>query len=270
MPPASPPASGPTGRATIRRGRKRPACSAVSSGEELGLAGKVVDKATFDRLCDNRHPTEDRSLTPRTNDFRRVCKDLTFSRAEVVFHHRGVRRRGGTASACEKPSTTRWRRRWPRISSPTCSAGSDADGADYDITTGNALTAGFDHATSRPEDDDAIPDPHWHKHLLFLNATKRPDGRIVAGQFGNIVRDKAYYEAAFYARLAGKLEALGYVIDRRGGKEWEIAGVPQSAIDTFSKRTTQIEAEAERLGISDAAEQGGSWGPRSGPRSRRR
>ena len=80
------------------------------------------------------------------------------------------------------------------------------------------------------------------------------DGRIKAGQFGNIVRDKGYYRAAFYSRLAGKLEGLGYVIDRRGGKEWEIAGVPQSVIDKFSKRTTQIEAEAERLGITDAAD----------------
>src|ERR1700731_1836396 len=45
-------------------------------GEELGLAGKVVDQETFERLCDNRMPFEDK---PRTNDFRRVLKDLRFS-----------------------------------------------------------------------------------------------------------------------------------------------------------------------------------------------
>ena len=48
-------------------------------------------------------------------------------------------------------------------------------------------------------------------------------------------------------------KALGYAIDRRGGNEWEIAGVPQSTIDMFSKRTAQIEAEAEKQGITDAA-----------------
>ena len=99
-----------------------------------------------------------------------------------------------------------------------------------------------------------LPDPHWHKHLLVWNATYDPvEDRIKAGQLGNVVRDKGYYRAAFYSRLAGKLEALGYAIDRRGGNEWEIAGVPQSIIDKFSKRTAQIEAEAEKLGITDAA-----------------
>ena len=87
------------------------------------------------------------------------------------------------------------------------------------------------------------------------NATFDPvEGRIKAGQLGNVVRDKGYYRAAFYSRLAGKLEGLGYGIDRRGGNEWEIGGVPQATIDKFSKRTAQIEAEAEKLGITDAAE----------------
>ena len=67
------------------------------------------------------------------------------------------------------------------------------------------------------------------------------------------MHDKPFYRAAFYARLANKLEAMGYVIDRRGGTEWEIAGVPQSTIDKFSKRTSQIEAESEKRGITDAA-----------------
>ena len=39
---------------------------------------------------------------------------------------------------------------------------------------------------------------------------------------------------------------MGYVIDRRGGKEWEITGVPQSAIDKFSKRSGEVEAEHDR------------------------
>ena len=36
------------------------------------------------------------------------------------------------------------------------------------------------------------------------------------------------------------------MIDRRGGKEWEIAGIPQSMIDTFNKRSHEIEAEHRR------------------------
>ena len=90
-------------------------------------------------------------------------------------------------------------------------------------------------------------------HLLIWNMTQRADGKILAGQFGRLVRDKPYYRAVFYSLLADKLEKLGYVIDRRGGTDWEIAGVPQSVIDKFSKRTAQIEADAERRGITDEA-----------------
>ena len=127
-------------------------------------------------------------------------------------------------------------------------------GADEDRTTGNLLTAASITRRPGPKNSDTLPDPHWHRHLLVWNATYDPvEDRIKAGQLGNVVRDKGYYRAAFYARLACKLEALGYAIDRRGGNEWEIAGVPQSTIDTFSKRTAQIEAEAEKQGITDAA-----------------
>jgi conjugative relaxase-like TrwC/TraI family protein len=234
-------------------GQEAPGRYSGKLAEEWGLAGKVVDKATFERLCDNRHPFADRPLTARTNDFRRVCKDLTFS---------GPKSFSIIEAFASEEERQHLRQIFDDAVSETVAEEIEPDmqcrvregGADYDITTGNALTAGFDHGTARPEDDDTLPDPHWHKHLLVWNATRRPDGRIMAGQFGDIVRDKGYYRAAFYARLAGKLEDAGYVIDRRGGFDWEIAGVTQSMIDKFSKRTAQIEAEAERLGIVDEAE----------------
>ncbi len=221
--------------------------------ERLGLNGMVVDKETFERLCDNLHPTEDERLTPRTNDKRRVCKDLTFS---------GPKSFSIIEAFASDEERKRLRQAFDDAITETVDQDIEPDmqtrvrkkGADYNRTTGNVLTAGFDHATARPENPDEIADMHWHKHLLVWNATYDPvEDRIKAGQLGNVVRDKGYYRAAFYARLAGKLEDLGYGIDRRGGNEWEIAGVLQSTIDKFSKRTAQIEAEAEKLGITDAA-----------------
>jgi conjugative relaxase-like TrwC/TraI family protein len=223
--------------------------------ERLGLAGKTIDKASFDRLCDNLHPSEDRPLTPRTNDQRRVCYDFTFSGpkswslAEAFADdelRRGMRQAFDEAVAETVAQDIE----------PDMQARERAKGADHDVTTGNVLTAGFNHATARPE-DGSPPDPHWHQHLLIWNATQTADGRMRAAQFGNIVRDKGYYEAAFYSRLAAKTKAMGFEIDRRGGKEWEIAGVPQSMIDGFSKRTSRIESEAEKRGVTDAAEKAG-------------
>jgi len=238
-------------------GQESPGRFGGKLGERLGLAGKVVDKETFDRLCDNLHPTRNDPLTPRTNEKRRVAKDLTFSGPKSFSILEAF------ASDAERQ---RLRQAFDDAITETVDKDIEPDmqtrvrirGAEHDRTTGNVLTAAFDHATARPKDSSTLPDPHWHKHLLVWNATYDPvEDRIKAGQLGNVVRDKGYYRAAFYSRLAGKLENLGYVIDRRGGNDWEVAGVLQSTIDKFSKRTAQIEAEAKKRGITDAAEKAG-------------
>lgn len=237
-------------------GQESPGMYGGKLAERLGLAGQVVDKQSFDRLCDNLHPSGGTPLTPRTNDYRRVCKDLTFSGPKsfsiVEAMADDAERRRLLRAFDDSVSETIAEDIEPDMQSRV-----RLDGADYDRVTGNALTASFDHATARPKDDESLPDMHRHKHVLVWNATFDPvENRIKAGQLGDIVRDKGYYRAAFYARLAGKLEAMGYGIDRRGGNEWEIAGVPQSAIDRFSKRTSQIEAEADRLNVTSAARKG--------------
>jgi len=215
---------------------------------QLGLAD-TVDKSGFDRMCDNLHPTTGLPLTPRTNDERRVGYDFVFSGPKSfsdleAFAGEAERRSligafdesvEETMGEIEADMRTRVRR----------------GGERSDRVTGNMAWASFRHSTSRPV-EGSPPDPHRHTHVLVFNATHDPEERrIKAGEFGFIKRDGEYFTAAFYARLAHKLEGLGYVIDRRGGKEWEIAGVPQSVIDKFSKRTRQIEDEAEKRGITD-------------------
>jgi conjugative relaxase-like TrwC/TraI family protein len=220
----------------------------------LGLAG-TVDKPSFDRMCDNLHPTTGRPLTPRTNDERRVGYDFVFSAPKSFSDIEALASEDErsrllsafdasveeTMEEVEADMRTRVR----------------LGGERSDRVTGNMVWAAFRHSTSRPV-GDAPPDPHRHTHVLVFNATHdQEEGRIKAGEFGFIKRDGEYYTAAFYARLARKLEGLGYVIDRQGGKEWEIAGVPRSVIDKFSKRTKQIEAEAERRGITDPERKSG-------------
>ncbi len=247
------PGAEPSRQDYYSEGQESPGRFGGKLAERLGLKDKPVDKETFDRLCDNLHPTKNQPLTPRTNETRRVCKDLTFSGPKSFSILEAF------ASDAERK---RLRQAFDDAISETVENDIEPDmqtrvrigGADTDRTTGNVLTAGYDHATARPKNADTLADPHWHKHLLVWNATYDPvEHRIKAGQLGNVVRDKGYYRAAFYSRLAGKLEGMGYAIDRRGGNEWEIAGVPQAVIDKFSKRTAQIEDEAEKQGITDAA-----------------
>ena len=62
----------PTRQDYYSEGQESPGRFGGKLAERLGLAGKPVDKETFDRLCDNINPATGESLTPRTNEARRV------------------------------------------------------------------------------------------------------------------------------------------------------------------------------------------------------
>jgi conjugative relaxase-like TrwC/TraI family protein len=215
----------------------------------LGLSGKVTKEA-FDRMVDNLHPVTGKQLTPRTKDNRRVGYDFTVSvpkSASILrsFASEGLaeeldaardRAIAGMMAEIEADMQTRIRR----------------DGAAEDRLTGNLAYAAFHHTTARPVSGQP-PDMHDHTHLLVFNATMdAEEDRIKAGQFGNLKRDGEYYAAVFDSLYAREVEKLGFVIDRQGGKKWEIAGILQSMIDKFSKRTNEVEDEAARKGIVDA------------------
>ncbi len=236
---------------------------------ELDLHG-TVSKQAFDRLCDNLHPQTGEKLTPRTDGERRVGYDFTFSGPKSFSILLGLaseeERQRLRAAFRESVEETMAEEIEPDMQCRVRKGGMDAD-----RRTGNMVWAAFYHSTARPVDfekfmarmaangdipdwlraanDNIPPDMQEHAHVFVFNATRDPvENRIKAGQFGGIKRDGEYFAAVFYSKLAGRLEAMCYAIDRRGGKEWEIAGIPQSMIDTFSKRTDDVEEEhANRL-----------------------
>jgi conjugative relaxase-like TrwC/TraI family protein len=117
-------------------------------------------------------------------------------------------------------------------------------GQDTDRTSGNLVYAWFVHRETRPI--DGMPDPHFHIHAYVFNATlDETENRWKAGQFINLKADAPFYEAAFNARLAGKLIESGYGI-RRTERDFELSSVTRELIDKFSKRTILIEKLARR------------------------
>jgi conjugative relaxase-like TrwC/TraI family protein len=210
----------------------------------LELSGQV-DKAGFDALCDNVNPATGERLTARMKGARRVGYDINFhcpksvsvlyaltgDEAILTAFRESVR---DTMREIETAMQTRVR----------------VGGRSEDRATANMAWAEFVHFTARPV--GGVPDPHLHAHCFTFNATlDREEGKIKAGQFGSIKRDAPYYEAGFHARLASRLAALGYGIERTA-KGWDVAGVPASLIDKFSRRTAEIEAHAKAKGITDA------------------
>src|SRR5215472_10877632 len=125
-------------------------------------------------------------------------------------------------------------------------------GKNEDRVTGNLMYVVWPHETTRPLEDGTV-DPQKHRHVTVLNVSyDAEEDALKACQFGNIVRDKAYYQAAYHARVAHGLAELGYGI-KKDGNSFTLAGIERETVDKFSRRTAVIEAEAERKGITDAA-----------------
>ncbi len=214
-----------------------------NGAEKLGLTG-VVDKEQFDRLAENRHPFEDRNLTPRTRADRRVGWDLTFSVSKSVsilwalsqdhrildLVHESVNE---TLGEIEKDVLTRVH----------------TGNTMHTEKTGNIIAATWLHTTSRPVDGVAMPQIHVHAWLA--NATFRGN-RAQAMDISLVKKDGPYYEARFHSRLADKLrERLKLSIMRQGNKWFEIEGVPRHIVERYSERLKQIEQYAKDHNITD-------------------
>src|ERR1700688_3263764 len=113
------------------------------------------------------------------------------------------------------------------------------NGMDEDRVTGNMAWAEFIHTTSRPV--DGLPDPQLHAHVFVFNTTwDQEEARWKAGQFKYLNRDAPYFQAAFRVRLANNLQDLGFGVERKRD-DFEVSGMPASAVKRFSRRTEEIE-----------------------------
>lgn len=213
--------------------------------ERLGITG-MASKEHFFALCENKQPLTGKALTPRTKEERTTGYDINFHcpKSVSIIHalskdnhimelfQSSVR---ATMQDIEADAQTRVRK----------------EGRYSDRKTGELIWADFTHQTARPVDDSA-PDPHLHSHCFVFNVTwDEQEKRYKAGQFRGIKRDMPYYQALFHKRLSDKLIEAGYAI-RKTANSFEIVGVPQKAIDLFSKRTDAIGQYAKENHITDA------------------
>jgi conjugative relaxase-like TrwC/TraI family protein len=212
--------------------------------EQLGLSGRV-DQESYFALCDNRNPVTGEQLTPRQKTNRRPMYDWTFSAPKavsVLYEFTGDERIRDvftqsyreTLSEAEAEMKARVRK----------------GGKDEDRVTGNMVAAEFTHFTARPVEGRI--DPHLHAHCIVFNTTFDPaEKRWKASQQGDLKRDADYWEAAFHARFAKRLNDLGYATVK-DGSSFTLAGLPESITEKFSSRRNQIESEAAERGITTA------------------
>jgi conjugative relaxase-like TrwC/TraI family protein len=216
--------------------------------ERLGLQGEVAAQ-DFTALAGNKDPNTGERLTVRDVANARPGYDFTFSPPKSVS---ALWARTGDQSLAEafRQSILDTLRDdiEPRMMTRVRRGGQDGN-----AVTGNLVAALFSHDTTRPLKEDGKPDPHLHIHAYCFNRTFAPhEDRWQAAQLGDLHLDGRYLEAAFEARLAARLRQMGYVLERNGKGSWEIAGVPDSVNQKFSRRRfKEILPEAERRGIAD-------------------
>ncbi|MCA9186072.1 MAG: MobF family relaxase [Pirellulaceae bacterium] len=209
--------------------------------ERLGLHGELVFDH-FSALCRNRHPLTGKQITAAHRDNRRVGYDITFSVSKsvsILYALAGDERIlkafqqsvQDTMQLIEQDAAVRLRK----------------DGANSDRLVGNLVYSDFYHSLSRPTGQDNVPQPQLHAHVVVQNmAFDSEEGIWKALQAGGIKASAPYFQAAFRAKLAERIQQLGYEIDVNDN-DFEIRGIPDRVIKAFSKRTEEVEQLARML-----------------------
>jgi conjugative relaxase-like TrwC/TraI family protein len=116
-------------------------------------------------------------------------------------------------------------------------------GGGQHVSGQGVLAVGFDHRTSREGD------PLLHTHLVIANRVQGPDGRWTALDGRDLYRHRlaadTIYRATYQRELVRTLGVEWTAVDRHGNRE--LVGMPEELVRGFSKRTSQIDAELDRL-----------------------
>jgi conjugative relaxase domain, TrwC/TraI family len=110
--------------------------------------------------------------------------------------------------------------------------------------TGNLTWASFSHSTTREKD------PQTHTHCLIQNLTYDQDGKAYSLESKGIYQLRALADRIYKNEMASNLKNLGLNVEFDKKGNFEIQGYTQEQLNTFSKRTDQIDSYLEKQGIN--------------------
>ncbi len=100
--------------------------------------------------------------------------------------------------------------------------------------TGNLIAGAFEHIDSRDGD------PNLHTHVVLMNVTQKLNGEYRTLYGDELYEDKLLNGMEYRSLLAHKLLKLGYELRIEKKGTFEIAAVPLTLIELFSKRREAI------------------------------
>ena len=207
--------------------------------KKLGLFGEIK-KEQFDLICAGHHPLTGEQLSSRIATNRREAYDFTFSvpksmsvlsavaspEVATLVQDQINESMKFTMVEVEKNIQTRIRE----------------SGKNDNRVTGNITYGYFLHKNARPI--DGYSDPHLHIHAVVMNLTfDGTDKKWKAIQMRDKHENRTYYQSIFNSTFANRLQNLGIEV-RKTPDNFDLAGITDQTIKTFSRRTDEIEKEA--------------------------
>jgi conjugative relaxase-like TrwC/TraI family protein len=113
--------------------------------------------------------------------------------------------------------------------------------------TRSAVIAQFEHATSR------AGDPDLHSHVVVLNLTRRADGQWRSIENAEMFKEQRLMYETYLSELAKGAKDLGYGITIGKHGNPELAHITREQIEHFSRRSREVEAELQSVGVTREA-----------------
>jgi len=115
-------------------------------------------------------------------------------------------------------------------------------------TPSELLATSWRHTTARAV-AGRPPDPQLHSHVVLHGAVRQGDGKVVAIESRAWLVHQRELGAAYRAQLAAELAELGFEVQAqtgRGGRYFELAGVPAGLLEKWSGRHRQVRDAIEQ------------------------
>lgn len=217
--------------------------------ERLGISGETVDGKAFVALMEGRHPATGRWLRPEgAGGGRGGGIDLTFSAPKSIstVWALGSDRQRADMEAAHASAVAQ---AMEYVTETIPSIRRRYGGVVVQEPAKELIAAEYRHTTARGVLSGDAPDPQLHSHVVITGAI-REDDRIVAVSSRPLFAGSREAGAFYRSALAGELAERGYAIDAgtgKGGRYFEIAGVPRGLLDVFSARSREVGFAIERF-----------------------
>ena len=218
-----------------------------SMASSLVRSGSSVEPETFRDLCAGIDPRTGKALVRGSGERHRAGWDITFSTPKTfgILWATGNAEQRAKLEAIQQNAVDRALQFVvdERLVEVRLGAGGHLREAPSDI-----LDAKFPHFTSREGD------PACHVHSIFLNVARSSGDRkkYLSIEPRQVYAWQSVLGTAFRTVLSQSLVEIGFSVRPAGRDQFEIAGIPDTMIERFSKRSLQIKA---RVGKSASAAQ---------------